>query len=451
MRRVCVYFAMLILCVGDVMGAQNKNGVELKNYDISKAQKNTNKVEYINIHNVQVPFIFEQNTHLPVGSIELVFMGGSADSEIAGLASISARILNEGTKELGSVAFADKLESKAIDLYASAGLQTLRFDISYLKEFEDESLRLLAMLLSDPNLTQESLEKVRALSLSRLARDESDFDDVAEKNLNKILFKGTPLAIPLSGDKASVESIKLKDVEDFLARNLVLNRLIIVAGGDMQEEKIKAKLTHTLQSLPLGEAKQKLHFEVAKQVDSMVVQKSTEQAFIYFGAPFDVKDKEKNYIAKVMSFILGGSGFGSRIMEEVRVKRGLAYSASLYISVGGAADYASGHLQTKLENKDEAINVVKEVVNNFIAKGATEEELSAAKAFLLGSEPLREEKLTSRLNTKFMNYFKGLPLDYHKKELEQISKLTLTELNAYITSHKEILQMSFSIVESLPN
>lgn len=67
-----------------------------------------------------------------------------------------------------------------------------------------------------------------------------------------------------------------------------------------------------------------------------------------------------------MSFILGGSGFGSRIMEEVRVKRGLAYSASLSISVGGIADYASGHLQTKLENKDEAIQVVKEVLNDFI-------------------------------------------------------------------------------------
>lgn len=215
----------------------------------------------------------------------------------------------------------------------------------------------------------------------------------------------------------------------------------------MQEAEIKSKLGTLLESLPKGEAKQRLHFKVSKEIDSIIEKKPTEQAFIYFGAPFDVADKEKNYIAKVMSFILGGSGFGSRIMEEVRVKRGLAYSASLSISVGGIADYASGHLQTKLENKDEAIQVVKEVLNDFITNGATQEELDAAKAFLQGSEPLREERLSQRLNVAFMNYFKGLPLDYHKQELQRINNLSLEELNSYIKSHKEILQMSFSIVE----
>ena len=117
------------------------------------------------------------------------------------------------------------------------------------------------------------------------------------------------------------------------------------------------------------------------------------------------------------------------------------------ISVGGAVNYASGYLQTKLENKDKAIEVVKEVVNNFITQGVSEQELASAKAFLLGSEPLREESLSQRLNAKFINYFRDLPLDNNKKELELIKALTLEELNAYIKSHKEILQMSFSVVE----
>lgn len=168
---------------------------------------------------------------------------------------------------------------------------------------------------------------------------------------------------------------------------------------------------------------------------------------MYFGAPFEVSDTKQNYIARVMSFILGGSGFGSRMMEEVRVKRGLAYSAYMYLSVGSPVNYASGYLQTKLENKDEAIKVVKEVVETFIKDGATQEELDAAKAFLLGSEPLREETLSQRLSAKFVNYFRDMPLDQHKKELALIKDLTLEELNAYIKNHTEILKLSFSVVE----
>lgn len=427
---------VMAMCVGGSMNAQDKN---------------TAKISSVEINDISVPFIFEKSRNLPVGSLQLVFVGGSADAKKPGLGALSAKILNEGTKELGSTGFANKLESKAIGLYASVGLQTLSFNISYLKEFEDDSFTFLSMLLNDPNLTPDSLSKVKLLILNKLARSEDDFDDVAEKNLNKILFKGTPLAVPLLGEVENIESITLEDVKEFLSANLALKRLIIVASGDIQEEALKNKLKNTLSVLPIGTPKEKLHFNAANQVDSITVKKSTQQAFVYFGTPFNVKDKDKNYIARVMSFILGGSGFGSRIMEEVRVKRGLAYSAAMRISVGGAVDYASGHLQTKLENKDEAIRVVKEVVNDFVTHGAKKEELEAAKAFLLGSEPLREETLSQRISTKFMNYFRDLPLDYHKQELELIKNLSLEELNKYITSHKEILQMSFSIVEALPD
>ncbi|WP_343354074.1 pitrilysin family protein [Helicobacter mastomyrinus] len=406
------------------------------------------KIDSVEINNVSVPLLFESSKNLPVGDVQLIFVGGSADAHIAGLGAMSVNLLNEGTKELGNVAFANRLESKAIGLYASVGLQTLSFDLSFLKEFSDESFSLLSMLLYDPNLTPQAFSKVKSLILNKIARNKDNFDDVAEKNLKSILFKGTPMAIPVLGDEESIESITLEDIKAFLARNLVLKRLIIVVGGDLQKEELKKQLIATLSKLPVGEGKERLHFSASKEVDSIIVKKPTQQAFIYFGAPFDVVDKEKNYIAKVMSFILGGSGFGSRMMEEVRVKRGLAYSASMSISVGGAADYASGHLQTKIESKDEAIKVVKEVVNDFIAKGATQTELDAAKAFLLGSEPLREETLSQRLGAKFSNYFRGLSLDNHKRELALIKDLSLEELNAYITSHKEILQMSFSIVDA---
>ncbi|WP_238700361.1 M16 family metallopeptidase [Helicobacter jaachi] len=424
----------LALYIGGIMSAQDsiKEGAKLTS---------------IEIRGVQVPFIFEQSKQLPVGSIEFIFVGGASDEQKDGLAALSSKILNEGTKQLGNVEFAKKLESKAISIYAGANLQTMSFEISYLKEFEDLSFEFFKDLLYNPNLTPNALNKVKMLTLNRLAREEDDFDSVASKNLYQILFKGTRMAIPLLGTKQSIESIELKDIEAFLKRNLVLSRLIVVAGGDVKEEALRQKIISTFSALPVGEGRQREYYKTSREVDSINVDKPTEQAFIYFGAPFDINNKEQNYIARVMSFILGGSGFGSRIMEEVRVKRGLAYSAYTRINLDGSADFMSGYLQTKLENKDEAIKVVKEVIRDFVDNGVNAQELSAAKAFLLGSEPLREETLSQRLNATFSNYFKGLPLNQHKKELELIRNLSLEELNAYIKAHREILDLSFSVVE----
>ncbi|WP_323669815.1 M16 family metallopeptidase [Aliarcobacter butzleri] len=168
---------------------------------------------------------------------------------------------------------------------------------------------------------------------------------------------------------------------------------------------------------------------------------------MYFGSSFNIDSKdEENYKAKVASFILGGSGFGSRLMEEIRVKRGLAYSAYGNISINKTHTYFSGYLQTKNETAKEAQELVSKLVDEFVENGVTQEELTAAKNFLLGSEPLRNETLAQRLNKSFTLYYRGLDQDYSKKELEKIQNLKLEDLNNYIKSHKEINNLTFSIV-----
>ncbi len=133
--------------------------------------------------------------------------------------------------------------------------------------------------------------------------------------------------------------------------------------------------------------------------------KDTKQAYIYFGAPYFMEvNSTKRVYGKIASFILGSSGFGSRMMEEIRVKRGLAYSAYSRFIVNKTHSYFSGYLQTKLESADEAKKVVKELVKNFIQNGVTQEELESAKKFFLGSEPLRNETLSQKINRDFRNF-----------------------------------------------
>ncbi|WP_456451553.1 M16 family metallopeptidase, partial [Hydrogenimonas sp.] len=126
--------------------------------------------------------------------------------------------------------------------------------------------------------------------------------------------------------------------------------------------------------------------------------------------------------------------------------RGLAYSAYGRIVLNKSSSYFSGYLQTKLESQEEALKVVKEVIDRFVREGATQQELDDAKMFLLGSEPLRNETLSQRLGRAFNEYYKGLGLGYSKKQLELIERLTLEELNAFIKAHPEIAKLTVAIV-----
>jgi len=147
-----------------------------------------------------------------------------------------------------------------------------------------------------------------------------------------------------------------------------------------------------------------------------------------------------------MEYILGGGGFGSRIMEEIRVKRGLAYSAYATLQRTKSASYLSGYLQTKLENEQKAKEIVREVISEFTTNGITQKELDEAKEFLVGSEALRVETLSQRLNRAFDDYYYGRPLGFSSEQNKFIESVTLKEMNEFISSHKEITKLSFGVV-----
>ncbi|RBQ29961.1 M16 family metallopeptidase [Aliarcobacter vitoriensis] len=406
-------------------------------------------IKEINIKGVNIPIIFEEQKNLPILNLQLVFKnaGYGQDKGNIGLANLSSKILNEGTKELGVTKFSQTLDENAITINSSNGYETFVIELSSLKEKSKTAVKLLEDLLKSPNLTQDSLEKIKTLQIGNLKRKENDFDYIAQKELNTLLFKGTALENPSSGSIESISKIELKDIETFIKKYLVLNNLIIVAGGDFTVSELETLIKPILNSLEVGEVSQSSKIEFISKKDERIFKKETEQAYIYFGSSFDVDSKdENNYKAKVASFILGGSGFGSRLMEEIRVKRGLAYSAYGNISINKSYSYFSGYLQTKNESSDEAKELVKSLVKEFVENGVTQEELDAAKNFLMGSEPLRTETLAQRLNRAFMLFFKDLSQDYPKIELEKIKDLKLEDLNEYIKSHKEINNLTFSIV-----
>lgn len=406
-------------------------------------------IKHINIKGTEVPIIFEEQKDLPILNLQLVFQnsGYIQDKDKSGLVNLSSSILNEGTKELGSSNFAQILDENAITIHSSNGFETFVIEVSSLKEQSKKAVSLLNDLLKSPNFTQSSLDKIKTIQTGYLKRKENDFDFIAQNQLKAVLFKDTALENPSSGTIESISKIELKDIENFLSKTISLNNLIIVAGGNFTQKEIETLIRPILENLKTGEKSEVKKIDFKSQKSEKTLQRDTEQAYIYFGSSFNIDSKdEENYKAKVASFILGGSGFGSRLMEEIRVKRGLAYSAYGNISINKTHTYFSGYLQTKNETAKEAQELVSKLVDEFVENGVTQEELTAAKNFLLGSEPLRNETLAQRLNKAFTLYYRGLDQDYSKKELEKIQNLKLEDLNNYIKSHKEINNLIFSIV-----
>ncbi len=403
----------------------------------------------IEVNGVKIPVIYEKDTHLPITSLQLVVKksGSIEDDGHAGLARFTASMLNEGSKKLGSIKFSGELDQRAINLSVHSGTETLVYELSCLKEQFPFGLSMLKQLLDDPNFTKESFEKVQSQTLGYLSSKQNDFDYIANVNLKTLIYKGTPIEHPFAGNEESIKNLKLEEVKNFYKNHLDLSNLIIVVGGDIKEDEFKKMIIPVLKGVKIGTKRELGYFSANGDEKEKILKRDTEQAYIYFGAPLFEKIGDKDrYKSKVASFILGESGFGSRLMEEIRVKKGLAYSVYSRNSVSKSHSSFTGYLQTKTDNLNEAKKLVTEVIDKYVKEGATADELEQAKKFLLGSEPLRNETLSQRLNRAFSEYYGGYKLGHSKKVLQDIEKLSLKELNDFIKKHSEITKLSFSIV-----
>ncbi len=402
----------------------------------------------ISLKDSKVPVVFEEGNYIPIVSIQLVFKNaGHLSNTKDGLADMAAKLLNEGTKKEGSIGFATKLDAHAVDLHAGVGRESFVIELSALKSEFAYAVERLEELLKDPNYTQEAMDHVKHQKIGWLTQKKSDFDYIAATALRGELFKGEALGRPYSGTLESVESISLEDVKTFISEHLGYNNVIGVVGGDISFKEAEGYLTRVLSLLPKVETTEVKRIKASDKKEVLLIDEDTQQAYIYFGAPFNYAYSEKDqYLAKIAEYLLGGAGFGSRLMEEIRVKRGLTYGAYSSLRRTKSVSYLSGYLQTKLTTQDEAKALIQKVVDDFVKEGITEEELDRTKKFLLGSEPLRTETLSQRLHRAYNDYYYGRPLDFAKEQLAKIDSVTLDEVNAFIKSHTELSDISFSIV-----
>ncbi len=365
---------------------------------------------------------------------EIIFKNTGSIYAKDGAAYMLFHILNtKGTKSKKEK-FYSLLEERAVHISANTNREFSTISSVFLNEKSSYAQNMLTELLKEPNLTQEAFEKAKKEISAKKENLKNNYDYIASKNLFKAIFIDTPLEKPVIGE--NTEDITPEDLKEHFSY-CSKNAAVFVNGGK------KIGIDTFINILPQKEIKKDLFFQ--PKTSHIEEKRDVEQSFIYFASPFDIKNSEL-YLAKIATFILGAGGFGSRMMEEIRVKRGYAYSAYATNEFKKSYNILKGHLQTKLENTTDAVNLVKEMINEFTQKGITLEELQSAQKFLTGSEPLRNETLNQKLMRKFNEYYFDLGEGYYKKELELIKNTSLDEVNDFIKRHSEINNLSFSIV-----
>ena len=406
------------------------------------------QIKELEVNKEKITILYEEGKYIPIISMQLVFSNAGHLSEgINGLAGLSASLLNEGTSKDGSIGFASKLDAHAVDISAHVGRESFVIEISSLKSEFSYAFARLVELLKDPNYTVKALGQIKHQKLGWLSQKKGDFNHIASTALRQELFRGTALAEPYDGTLESIKAIEVKDIEDFILSHLGSNNLTIVVGGDIVFEEISAYVKQLVPLFPKVANQPIQAIKASDKRQTLVIEEETQQATLFFGSPFDYSYKAQDqHLAKIAEYLLGGAGFGSRMMEELRVKRGLTYGIYASLRRTKPVSYLSGYMQTKLSTQDEAKALIQKVVDDFIKDGITAKELEDTKNFLLGSEPLRTETLSQRLSRAFNDYYYERPLGFAKIQLQKLEAVTLEEVNAFIKSHTELSALSFAIV-----
>ncbi len=368
----------------------------------------------------------------PMIAVKIAFRGGSALDPVGkeGLAGMTAALIDEGAGDLDSQAFQLRLEELAVSLSFDAGLDTFDGNLRTLTAHRDEAFELLKLALTSPRFDAEPVARVRSQLQSMLRRAAEDPDNVANSRFFSTTFPDHPYGRPVEGTEESVAAITEADLRDFTARRLARDNLFIGVAGDITPEELARLIKSTFAGLPEKSAPNGVaNTEAAVAPAVIVVDKPARQSAIIFGQQGLKRDDPDFYAATVMNRILGGGSFTSRLYQEVRDKRGLAYSVGTSLMPLAHAGLIVGSAGTANERAGETLDVVREEWRRLAEDGATPEELADSKTYLIGSFPLRFTSNSSIASILVAMRIYNLGIDYLDRRNALMEAVTLDDVN----------------------
>lgn len=376
--------------------------------------------------------LFVEAHELPMLDVRLVFDAGSArDGAQSGVAGLTNGLMDQGAAGLDADTIA-----RGFEQYGSKLGNGSERDMAWLslRSLTDErllgpSLELFAKVLVEPDFPQDDFRREQKRALTGLEYQKQKPDSIAERAFYRKLYGDHPYAGDPSGTIETVKALTADDLRDFYRRYYVARNATVVLVGDISRRQAEAIAAQLADALPEGKAPPELpKVRELKQAEQVFIEHPSTQSHVLTGQPGVRRGDPDYFQLYVGNHILGGSGLVSRISQEIREKRGLSYSAySYFIPMKRKGPYQLG-FQTRNDQRDEALSVLRKTLKDYIDKGPSEKELASSKNNIVAGFPLRVSS-----NARIAEYlavigFYNLPLDYLKTFTSRVEAVTTEQI-----------------------
>lgn len=367
---------------------------------------------------------------IPFVALELRFRGGASLDAPGkrGAINLMTALLEEGSADLDARGYGRATEELATSFGFDTSHDSVAVSARFLTENRDASINLLRDALQDPRFDDEAVERVRGQVLSIIQSDLKDPDDIASLTMNQIAYGDHPYATSLNGTLESVGELTRDDLIEAHAAVFARDRLYVGVVGDITPEELGPLLDKLLLDLPEKGAPMPPRVEVDIPAGITVVDFPTPQSVAQF-AQRGMKQSDPDFFAAtILNQVLGGGSFESRLMNEVREKRGLTYGVYSYLAPRDLGEVYMGSVSSANDRIAQAIEVIQAEWEKAALDGVTPDELRDAKTYITGAYPLRFDGNATIANILVGMQMIDLPIDYIATRNEKVEAVTLEDV-----------------------
>ncbi len=367
---------------------------------------------------------------IPFTALEIRFLGGASldPKGKRGAINLMTGLLEEGAADRDAREFAAAAEGLAASFGFDVSDDSMSVSAQFLTENRNDALALLRTALQEPRFDEDAITRVKAQVVSAIQSAETDPDAISGSTFDRLAFGDHPYATSINGTLESVAALTRDDL--FAAKDAVMarDRMYVGAVGDITPEELGKLLDNLLGDLPAVGANMPEQAPFLLKGGTTVVPFDTPQSVVTFGQEGLERHDPDFFAAYVMNTILGGSGRQSRLMEEVREKRGLTYGVYTYLLPKDCAALYMGRVASANDRVAQAVQVIKDEWVKMAENGVTAEELEGAKTYLTGAYPLRFDGNGPIANILVAMQMDDLPIDYIKTRNDRINAVTLEDI-----------------------
>ncbi len=371
---------------------------------------------------------------LPMVDIQVVFDAGSArDGKQFGLAALTAALLDTGAGTWNADQIAQRFESVGAQFGASSSMEMATVSLRTLtdKALFDKALETMQVILTKPRFNKADFTREKNRTLAGLKQVDESPAELASIAFYQALYGNHPYAHPSAGNVKTVAALKANDLREFYKKYYVAANATVVIVGDVSKQQAEQSAQTLLADLPIGEQPAVLPDVAAlTQASQRHIEFPSSQTHVLVGLTGTYRKDADYFNLYVGNHILGGSGLVSQLFDEIREKRGLAYSASsAFIPMAKSGPFLIS-LQTRNDQTPQALDVLHKTLNNFIEKGPSEADLVAAKKNITGGFAMRFDNNKKLASYVGMIGFYDMPLDYldtFQQKIEQVTVASITE------------------------